>query len=200
MRIRSFSQQALFATRIEKGRKGMKHQVLFIVCAALVAGLLVGCGGQPDTGHVGPVGPQGQVGPEGDVGGPERIEGTPPANLTVIENSDVMVTQEYPFSGFTRVEVSDGFDVTIRPGDGFRVSTRFEETAVPYVRIGQEGDALQIMLDPDRTYNMVDITLDVEITMPQLTDLVLSDGANVTVIGFDGFRSEVDFLSELHRE
>jgi hypothetical protein len=71
---------------------------------------------------------------------------------------------------------------------------------VPYIRIGQEGDALQIMLDPDRTYNMVDITLDVEITMPQLADLVLRDGANVTVIGFDDFRSEVDFLSELHRE
>ena len=197
MRIGGFSQQALLTTRIEKGRKGMKRQVMFIVCAALVAGLLAGCAGKPDTGHVGPVGP---VGPQGDVG-PQRIEGTPPANLTVIENSDVVVTQEHRFSGFTRVEVSDGFDVTIRPGDGFRVSTRFEETAVPYVRIGQEGNALQIMLDPDRTYNMVNITLDVEITMPQLAELVLADGADATVAGFDdGFEAKVDFLSKLHRE
>ncbi len=47
---------------------------------------------------------------------------------------------------------------------------------------------------------MVNITLSVEITMPQLRNLVLGDGANVTVIGFDDFGSEVDFLSELHRE
>jgi hypothetical protein len=196
MRITSFSQQALLTTRIEKWRKGMKRKVLFVVCAALLASLLAGCGGNPDTGHVGPVGP---VGPKGTVGA-QPLEGTPPANLSVIEDTDILVSEEHPFSDFTRVEIIDAFDVTIKRGEGFRVSTRFEETAVPYIQTVQEGKTLKFQLQDDRTYNMVSITLDVEITMPQLTDLVLRDGANVTVIGFDDFGSEVDFLSELHRE
>jgi hypothetical protein len=45
---------------------------------------------------------------------------------------------------------------------------------------------------------MMNITLDVEITMPELTKLVLEDGADATVTGFgDGFEAEVDFLSTL---
>ena len=174
----------------------MKSRFSFVVGVVLLASLLAGCGGKPDTGHVGSVGP---VGPQGSVGA-QPLEGTPPANLIVIEDSDVLVSEEHSFSDFTRVEIFDAFDVTIRRGEGFQVSTRFEETAVPYIQSKQDGKTLKFQLQDDRTYHMVNITLDVEITMPQLADLVLSDGANATVIGFDDFESEVDFLSELHRE
>jgi hypothetical protein len=133
--------------------------------------------------------------------GPQPLEGTPPPNLIVIEDTDVMVTKEYAFSGFSQVEISDGFDVTIKRGEGPRMSTRFEETAVPYIQMEQVGDTLKIWLEDGRTYHMVNITLDVEITMPQLTRLILKDGSDATVTGFgDGFEAEVDFLSELHRE
>jgi hypothetical protein len=174
----------------------MKSRFSFVVSVVLLASLLAGCGGQPDTVHVRPIGP---VGPQGPVGA-QPLKGTPSPNLTVIENKDIFVANEHPFSDFTRVEINDGFDVIIKRGEGFRVSTRFEETAVPYIQTDQDGDTLKFQLQDDRTYHMVNITLDVEITMPQLRDLVLSDGANVTVIGFDDFRSEVDFLSELNRE
>ena len=171
----------------------MNSRFAIVVGVVLLTSLLAGCGGKPDTGLVGPVGPQGTV-------GAQPLEGTPPANLTVIEDTDVFVVNEHPFRNFTRVEIKDGFDVTIRRGEGFRVSTRFEETAVPYIQTDQNGDTLEFQLQDGRSYHMVNITLDVEITMPQLKDLVLSDGANVTVIGFDNLESEVDFLSELHRE
>jgi hypothetical protein len=142
---------------------------------------------------VGPVGPQGTV-------GPQPLKGTAAPGLTVIEDTDVMVTKEYPFAGFTKVQVSDGFDVTVKRGGGFEVRTRFEETALPYIHMDQEGDTLRIMLDPDRTYHMVSITLDVVITMPELEELVLEDGAEATVSGFADFSSEVDFLSTLRRK
>lgn len=178
----------------------MKRQVTFVICAVLVAGLLAGCGSKPESGHVGPVGPQGDVGPKGKVGA-QSLEGTPPPNLTVIEDTDVMAMQEYPFSDFTHVEISDGFDVIIKQGDGFRVSTKFEETALPYIQVEQAGDTLRIRLEDGRTYHMVNITLDIEITMPELTGLVLEDGADTIVVGLgDDFWAEVDFLSTLHRE
>jgi hypothetical protein len=188
MSIRIYSRPALSDTKIEKGRKSMMRQFMFIVCAVLVAGLLAGCGDKPDTGHVGQIGPV----------GPQPLEGTPPPNLTVIEDTNAMVTKEYPLSGFTQVEISDGFDVNIRQGDAFHVNARFEETAVPYIQMEQVGDTLEIRLEDDRTYHMVNITLDVEITMPELTKLVLQDGADATVTGFgDAFESEVDFMSTL---
>ncbi len=174
----------------------MKSRNSLVVGVVLLASLLAGCGAKPDTGHVGPVGP---VGPQGTVGA-QPLEGTPPPNLTVIEDTDAIVANEHPYSGFTRIEISDGFDVIVKRGEGFQVSTRFEKTAVPYIQSEQEGDTLKFQLQDDRTYHMVNITLDVEITMPELADLVLREGANVTVTGFDDFGSEVDFLSELHRE
>ena len=174
----------------------MKSRISLVVGVVLLASLLVSCGGEPDIGHVGPVGP---VGPQGTVGA-QPLEGTPPANLIVIEDTGVLVSEEHTFSDFARVEIIDAFDVTIRQGEGFQVSTRFEETAVPYIQSEQDGKTLKFQLQDDRTYHMVNITLDVEIIMPQLADLVLSDGANVTVIGFADFQSEVDFLSKLHQE
>ena len=174
----------------------MKSRISLVVGVVLLVSLLTGCGAKPGSGHVGPVGP---VGPQGTVGA-QPLEGTPPENLTVIEDTDVFVSNEHPFSDFTRVEIIDAFDVTIRRSEDFRVSTRFEETAVPYIQTEQDGKTLKFQLQENRTYHMVNITLDVEITMPQLSDLVLSDGANVTVVGFNNFRSDVDFLSELHRE
>jgi hypothetical protein len=48
---------------------------------------------------------------------------------------------------------------------------------------------------------MLNIILDVEIRVPELTRLVLKDGATAIVSGFgDGFETKVDFLSKLHRE
>jgi len=176
-----------------------RHILWFSLIALLAAGLLLaGCGSRE-------VRSEGVHGPEGVHGdskpGAKPLVGTPPPNLTVIEDTDAMVTKEYPFSGFTRVEISDGFDVTIRRDEGFHVSTRFAETVVPYIQMDQEGDILKVRLEPDRTYHMVNITLDIEITMPQLTELVLEDGSDVTVSGFgDDFEAQVDFLSALHRE
>jgi hypothetical protein len=175
-------------SKIERRRTGMVRKASIIVLAVLVAiFLLSGCGGKPDTGQLGPV-------------GPEPLEGTPPPNLTVIDDTGAILTEEHPFSGFTRVEIRDGFDVVIEPSQTFRVSTRFEETAVPYIQMEQVGDTLKFRLKEGRAYHMVNITMDVEITMPELTKLVLEDGSDATVTGFgDGFEAEVDFLSTLNR-
>ena len=164
------------------------NRILFVLIIVLLEILTFGCGGPPDNGHVGPIGPV----------GPQSIDGTQ-SNLTVIEDTDVIIYEEYSFSGFSSLEIGDGFDVTVTKGEDFNINTRFEETAIPFIEMKIEDETLIIMLKPDLTYNMVNITLEVEITMPELKKIVLTNGADATINGLSGYESEVDFLSNLYQ-
>jgi hypothetical protein len=136
--------------------------------------MLGACGKGPDTGHVGPQGPV----------GPQPLHGTPAANLIVIEDSGEVATSEYDLAGFEGLEIGWGFDVDIRQGESFRVVTRVEKNAVPYLQVAQDGHTLKLGLDPAKTYHMINITLEAEITMPRLTNLVVDGGSDVTMRGF----------------
>ena len=168
----------------------MKQYLLTLLLLFAISSLALGCGGPPDTGNVGPIGPV----------GPKDLDDTTSSNLTVIENTDMLITREYSFSGFTRLEISDGFDVNIAQGEEYQVSTSLEESVVPHIIIEQNGDTLSLMLNPDKSYNMVNITMDVDIQMSELYEIVLKDGADVTIRGLSGYESEVDFLSNLVQE
>jgi hypothetical protein len=163
------------------------------MCISLIAllggSLLLGaCGKTPDTGHVGPVGPQGSV-------GPQTIVGTPPKGLIVIENSSQIVTEEYDLAGFEGLEIGWGFNVDIRQGEGFRVVTRVEKNAAPYLHVAKEGHMLKLGLDPTNAYHNVNIVLEAEITMPRLTDLVVDSGSDVTMRGFESAEALDIFVS-----
>jgi hypothetical protein len=109
----------------------------------------------------------------------------PPANLTVIENSGVLVVQEHTLTGFDKVEVSDGFDVEIKRGDAFRVVTNVEENLLPYVQVSLEGDTLKVGIDSTKTYHMVNITKRAEVTLPELAGVAADFLSEVTVSGFE---------------
>ena len=191
MNFGNYSQPALAATSIEKGRKGMKHQVAFIVCVVLVAGLLAGCGGQPaGPGQVGPVGPQGDLGPQGDVG-PSSSEFAEDA--IVIKRSGVLVTEEYAFTDFSQLKIGL-FDVEVRQGEGYRVVLEMDKNLLDHVQVTQEGETLRIGLDPSEGYQMEDIHMRAEVTMPGLTGLTMGlvDDGEVT-----GFQSEDDLVIDL---
>jgi hypothetical protein len=128
----------------------MKHQVTFVVCAVLVAGLLVGCGGKPDTEHVGPKGP---LGPEGELG-PSSSDFTEGA--IVIKKSGVLVTEEYPFTDFSQLEIGM-FDVEVRQGEGYSVVLEMDENVLDHVQVTRESETLRIGLDPSESYQMENI-------------------------------------------
>lgn len=163
------------------------NKILLVLIIVLLEILTFSCGGPPDNSHVGPIGPV----------GPQSIDGTQ-SNLTVIEDTGVIISKEYSLSGFDKLEISDGFDVAVTKGEDFNINTRFEETAIPFIEMKIEDETLIIMLRPG-TYNMVNITLEVEITMPELKKIVLTNGADATINGLSGYESEVDFLSNLYQ-
>jgi hypothetical protein len=160
--------------------KTLKIKVLWFL--AIITGIMVGC--SPPTsglGPSGPVGPQGPLGPQGDIG-PSSSD--LPKDAILIEATDVLVEREYPFSGFSEIEVSDLFVVEIRQGETFRVLVEAEDTITPYHDIFVEGKTLHIGLNPNFTYNIESTSQRVEVTLPHLTGVEVDDLSEVTIHAF----------------
>jgi hypothetical protein len=100
-----------------------------------------------------------------------------------VTGSGNLVTQEFNFSDFTRVEVGNAFEVEIVQADSYRVSITADDNLFEYIQVSKAGETLKISLKllPLRP---LFTTLRAEITMPQLYGLGLSGATHGTVSGF----------------
>jgi serine/threonine-protein kinase len=98
-----------------------------------------------------------------------------------LTGSGNLVTQEEAITGFDKLDVSQGFQVDVRQGDTFSVIIRVDDNVVEHLRVVKQGNTLEIGLEQTRSYS--DVTLQAEITMPELVGLDLSGGSRVAVSG-----------------
>jgi len=98
-----------------------------------------------------------------------------------VTGSGNVVTQEEAITGFDKLDVSQGFQVVVRQDDTFSVVIRVDDNLVERLNVVKEGSTLKIGLDQVRSY--VDVTLQAEVTMPELVGLDLSGGSRVTASG-----------------
>ncbi len=109
-------------------------------------------------------------------GGPIRIGST-----------EEVITEELEFSDFTEVDVSSAFEVEITRSDNFSVIISAEESLYDYVEVTKSGNKLKVYLNPRHIFTDFTIgakTLKAEITMPVLTNLVVSGASSGTITGF----------------
>jgi len=94
-----------------------------------------------------------------------------------------LVTEEFEFSDFTRVEVGSAFEVEIVRADSYRVSVTADDNLFEHIQVSKQGETLKIGLKllPLRP---LFTTLRAEITMPRIYDLDLSGATRGTVSGF----------------
>ena len=92
---------------------------------------------------------------------------------------------EYPFSGFSEIEVSDFFGFEIRQGDSYRVMVEAVEELTPYLYVVVQGETLQIGLNPNYTYNIKTSAHRVEITLPDLNRVEITDFSNGSILNFN---------------
>jgi len=94
-----------------------------------------------------------------------------------------LVTEEFEFSDFTRVEVGSAFQVEIVQADSYRVSVTADDNLFEYIQVSKQGETLKIGLKllPLRP---LFTTLRAEITMPPIYDLDLSGATKGTLSGF----------------
>jgi hypothetical protein len=93
-----------------------------------------------------------------------------------------MVTQSQPFSDFNLVSISSGFEFVITQSNSFSVKTTTDDNIQNYIQISRSGNTLTVELKPG--YSITTSTLRIEISMPSLSRLELSGGANGDATGF----------------
>ena len=99
--------------------------------------------------------------------------------LASLTGSGNVVTQEEAITGFDKLDVSDGFQVEVSQGDTFSVVIRVDEDLVEDLQVVKEGSTLKIGLKPGRSYNLKNVTLEADVTMPELTGADLSGGSHL---------------------
>jgi hypothetical protein len=154
----------------------MKARIL--LCVALGSSLMLGCSLVPNVGDV-----FSEIASE--------ISTTGSGNV---------VTKEFDLSGFDEVEVSSAFDVEIRQGNAFSVVVRVSDSVEQYLDVVKQGSTLSIGLRPMSPATLTAVTLEAEVTMPQLAGLELSGASGVSVTDFtssEALYAEVSGASSL---
>ena len=117
-----------------------------------------------------------------------------------ISGSDDIASLEETFTGFDGIEVSHGFEVEIRQGDRFRIVIRVDEDLIDYVDVVKRGNTLNIGLEQGWRYQINNVTMHAEVTMPRLNRLSLSGASEARVTGFESlevFRVDMSGASSL---
>jgi len=109
-----------------------------------------------------------------------------------VVGSEKLVTEDFNFSGFTRVEAHHGFQVELTKSSAFSIEITADDNVHEYIEVTKTGETLEIGLEWGRSYRSV--TLRAKITMPDLYKLELSGGSRA---GITGFSSSHDFSVEL---
>jgi hypothetical protein len=108
-----------------------------------------------------------------------------------IEGSGNVVPVEKDIADFDQIDIATAFSATITRDDSYSVVLRIDDNIVEYVNVKKSGDTLKIYLDSG-SYQQV--TLEANITLPDLEGLFLSGASHAEISGFD---FEHDFELEL---
>jgi len=110
------------------------------------------------------------------------------ADGPVIGSGDV-VTKTYDFRDFTRIEVTDSFEVEISRGDEFKVEVTVDDNLVDRLRVEQSGDTVKIGMETGLSFGTA--TRRAVVVLPRVEGVNLSGASKAAVIGFDG-RQDLD--------
>lgn len=109
-----------------------------------------------------------------------------------VKGSGDIITIDYSFANFTRIEASNAFLLTVRQADSFFVQLHVDDNLSKYLEVNKNGSWIEVGLDDGKSYTDVHLTAIVH--MPNINYL---KGSGACDIELDGFASESDFMMEL---
>ena len=101
-----------------------------------------------------------------------------------VHGSGNLVSQARPITGFDRIEAGLYFNLTVQQGDEFEVVFIADDNWVDYLSAELDGTTLRLGLKDGYAYNFYNTTMQVEITMPKLSGLTLSEFSQAHIKGF----------------
>ncbi|MFC1982678.1 head GIN domain-containing protein [Chloroflexota bacterium] len=101
----------------------------------------------------------------------------------VLTGSGNLKTKEYTFTDFTKVEISNAFQFDISQSNSYSVSITADDNVLEKVEVTKTGDTLKIGLESIPSIGS--ITLESEVTMPQLRGLNISGASRGTISDFN---------------
>jgi hypothetical protein len=90
-------------------------------------------------------------------------------------------TRDYAIDGFTGIDASHGFNVTVTGGDTYKVSVTSDDNVLDALSVKKVGNMLQLGVDPTKALSVRPTRLDAAITMPGLEAVALDSGSRLTV-------------------
>ncbi len=115
--------------------------------------------------------------------------------LDTITGSGNLVEVELGYSGFSALDISSAFEVTVIHDDAYSVTVMTDDNVIDKIEAYRNGSTLAIGLD--RSYRYTDVSLKAVVTMPVLTRIALADAASATVIDSTSFPSVSAFRASL---
>jgi hypothetical protein len=106
-----------------------------------------------------------------------------------VTGSGNIAARQETFTGFDRLDLSDGFTVDVRQADSFSVVIRIDDNLERYLDVAQKGSTLQIGLKRNRPSTLRDATLEADVTMPELAALDMSGGSHCTASGLESTKA-----------
>jgi len=116
------------------------------------------------------------------------------SSITV--GSGVLETREYPYSGFTNLELSDAFKVDVIYTDYYKVEIKADHNVISQFNILQAGETLVIGLKPERNLNIVAARTKGVIHMPDLQGIKLRGATEANITGFQSLNSLTSEVTE----
>jgi hypothetical protein len=98
--------------------------------------------------------------------------------------TDDQIVRELPLSDFDEIEARHLFDVFIVQGDKFLVSVEAPESLEPYLEVVTKDKILKIGLKSEFEYNLENTSHRVNVTMPDLKGVDVTNLSDATIEGF----------------
>ena len=109
------------------------------------------------------------------------------AGCAVVTGSGNVVTREYVYGDFSRIEIGYAFDAEISQADSYLIKISLDDNLFDYLDISKSGDTLRITMEPGNIYSKTQQRA--VITLPALERLELSGASKATVTGFTSFHN-----------
>lgn len=100
----------------------------------------------------------------------------------LITGSGTLETVEFEYSDFSKLEAGYSFKVDVSSSESYNVSITVDDNLLDYLDVRKSGDTLIISLDS--AYNYRDTTQLATITLPHITELILSGSSGADIGAF----------------